>query len=497
MAKRRANSEGSVFQDESGRWVAMIELPRRPDGRRQRKKRRARTRAEAQRLLREMRDELNTAKVVTNARRTIGDAIADYQAAREAQGLSKGTLDQSRWQLEVIGEALGRRRTATLTVADCDGFLEAAAQGIGERRPISRAHIGRIRFTLINVLANEIRVGHLTRNVAELSILPATTVEKKERRALTHDELSALLSVAKGSRLVLIDLSARNGLRPAEARALRWEDVDLELGVLTVSGQLDRQNRRTKPKTKKSARSLQLDETTTSRPPASTGRTMQVRQRSSGPGAPGRTSTLIVAATARGNPSRPSLVRQVAQAPLRRGGIDPPISPYELRHTAITMQADAGHSSWEIADWAGTSETMIADVYRHRLLSVSRLVPARLAGEGPEVANDSRRDCLRPSSPARRYCCARRASQELHRLHARRCSRSDNRLTRGLGHYRVQVKLCWTSSLLRNSNFSFLVLDDQSHLAVSMRRWIALAVRRVAASLSFRSSWDLVRQNLT
>jgi integrase len=252
MARRRASTEGSVFQDQSGRWVAMIELPRRPDGRRHRVKRRARTRAEAQRILRDLRDELNSAKVVTNARRSMSDAIADYQAAREAQGLSRGTLDQGRWQLRVIDEGLGRRRTATLTVADCDRFLEAAAQGIGERRPISRAHIGRIRFTLINVLANEVRVGHLSRNVAELSILPATTVGKKERRALTQDELSALLSLASGSRLVLIDLSARNGLRPAEARALRWADVDLELGHLTISGQLDRSNQRTAPKTKKS-----------------------------------------------------------------------------------------------------------------------------------------------------------------------------------------------------------------------------------------------------
>jgi len=371
MAKRRAATEGSVFQDPSGRWVAQIELPRRPDGRRHRVKRRVRTRAEAQRLLREMRDEFTASKVVANARRTVGEAIADYTAAREAQGLSKGTLDTNRWQLEVIGEALGSRRTSTLTVADCDGFLEAAVKGLGERRPISRAHIGRIRFTLINVLANEIRVGHLSRNVAELSILPPTTVKKKERRALTHDELSALLSVARGSRLVLIDLSARNGLRPAEARALRWADVDLELGVLTVSGQLDRQNRRTKPKTKRSARSLQLDEQTVDR--LRTWRAKQERQRATARNA--WVDLDIVATTARGNPvDRHSFAKSLKRL-CAEVGIDPPISPYELRHTAITMQADAGHSSWEIADWAGTSEAMISEVYRHRLKRVASLQP--------------------------------------------------------------------------------------------------------------------------
>lgn len=369
MSRRKSSGDGTVFQDKSGRWVAMLELPSRPDGRRHRKKRQARSRAEAKQLLREMQDEFNQSQNVTDARRTVNDAIAEYRDARKAQGLSEGTLAQNKWQLDVIAEGIGAARLAKLTVADCDRFLEAAALGIGERRPISRAHIGRIRFTLISVLANEIRVGHLIRNVAELSILPATTVEKKERRALTHDELAALLSVAKGSRLVLVDLCARNGLRPAEARALRWEDVDLELSVLTVSGQLDRQNCRSKPKTKKSARSLHLDETTIGR--LRNWQKTQIRQRERARNA--WEDLDIVATTARGKPvDRHSFAKSLKRLCVECS-IEPPISPYELRHTAITMQADAGHSSWEIADWAGTSEAMISDVYRHRLGRVSKL----------------------------------------------------------------------------------------------------------------------------
>lgn len=58
-----------------------------------------------------------------------------------------------------------------------------------------------------------------------------------------------------------------------------------------------------------------------------------------------------------------------------RVGIDPPITPYELRHTAISMQADAGRLSREIADWAGTSEAMVSRVYRQRLRRVSPLRP--------------------------------------------------------------------------------------------------------------------------
>ena len=84
----------------------------------------------------------------------------------------------------------------------------------------------------------------------------------------------------------------------------------------------------------------------------------------------------IVASTAQGTPiDRHSLARSLRLL-CRRTAIDPPVTPYELRHTAISMQADAGLSSWDIADWAGTSEAMINRVYRHRLHRVSRVLPA-------------------------------------------------------------------------------------------------------------------------
>lgn len=50
---------------------------------------------------------------------------------------------------------------------------------------------------------------------------------------------------------------------------------------------------------------------------------------------------------------------------------DSMITPYELRHTAITHQADPGWTSFEIADWVGTSEQMLSERYRQRLRRVS------------------------------------------------------------------------------------------------------------------------------
>jgi integrase len=49
------------------------------------------------------------------------------------------------------------------------------------------------------------------------------------------------------------------------------------------------------------------------------------------------------------------------------------IVPHELRRSAITYRLDTGHEAWQVTEWAGTSEQMIADTYRLRLVKVSTI----------------------------------------------------------------------------------------------------------------------------
>ena len=99
-----------------------------------------------------------------------------------------------------------------------------------------------IKSSLSAVLRNELRLGLVVRTVAEVAHLPPTAVDARERRSLSMAELRELLEAADGALQVLIDLCGRNGLRPAEARALRWQDVWLDAAELEVSGQMDRTN---------------------------------------------------------------------------------------------------------------------------------------------------------------------------------------------------------------------------------------------------------------
>ena len=340
--------------------------------------RRARTKAEAQRLLRETRAELSHSGSISDATRTVAEAVDEYRALRAStQGLSDGTIEQDEWPLKLIESGLGRTRLASLTVGDCDRFLRQVAAGDFGKRPGDR-YLRRLRRTLINVVQNEMRTGSLSRNVAELAMTPTSQKEAKKMRALTADELQALMDHASAGRLVIIELCGRCGLRPAEARSVRWADINLDRGELTISGQMNRRDERTAPKTRKAARTIPIDGGTVDR--LKLWRDEQAEMRATARNA--WVDQGLVATTAVGSPiDRHSLARSL-RLYCSKVGIEPSISPYELRHTAISMQADARHSSWEIADWAGTSEAMISDVYRHRLGRVSSLRPrSQVVGE--------------------------------------------------------------------------------------------------------------------
>ena len=360
MAKRRSPKDGAVYRSPDGSgWIAALELPMLGDGRRRRRKRRAKTRAEAQELLRQMKDELAKAGSVSSAQRTVGDAVESFMARRELEALAAGTRDNDRWLAGLIVAGLGRRKLSALTVADCDHFLATCMAGLGDRRPIGRAHMAKLRQRLAAVLRNEMRHGNLARNVAELAIVPAghdqgddDLDEEQGRRSLTVDELHRLLGAATGSRLILIDLCGRNGLRPAEARALRWVDVDLDAGELSVRGQMDRHDRRTNvKKAHNAARTIPLDETTVERL-----KTLGPGgRRDAGPRRPGLDRDRRRRRLGLRYRRRPPQLRPVAPPPLREARDRASDHPLRATHTAISLQADAGRSSWEIADWAGTS----------------------------------------------------------------------------------------------------------------------------------------------
>ena len=102
------------------------------------------------------------------------------------------------------------------------------------------------------------RRGYVARNVVALTDAPAVKVD--ERPVLTPEQAKQLFDALHDDRLLPLYLvTIHTGLRQGELLALRWSDVDLEAGTLTVTGTLDRKMRqRTDPKTDKSRRNVPL-----------------------------------------------------------------------------------------------------------------------------------------------------------------------------------------------------------------------------------------------
>ena len=375
---RRSNGEGSVYRSRDGSgWVAAIELPAGVNGKRTRRRRRAASKAEARALLAEMKKDVKTHGHLGDAQRPVRDTVEAYLTLRAEKGLAAKTIELDRWRAGLVTRGLGSKRVQSLSVADCDGFLRAAAAGQfstgGDGRGrIGTAQLRRVRSFLVRALRNDMRLGFVARNVAELSEVPISEVETRPRRALTIDELESLRAGANGLVAVLVDLLGRYGLRPGEARALLWSAVEWDAGVIRVGPRLNRDNERIGPKTRAATRSLRLAPDTIEI--LRCWRIEQTEHRAN-TGAAWAESGLV-ATTVVGTPLDFYLVPQALQRLCESVGVEPAVSPYELRHTAISFQAEAGHSAWVIADWAGTSERMIANVYRHKLVETSPLGPA-------------------------------------------------------------------------------------------------------------------------
>ena len=375
---RRSNGEGSVYRSKDGAgWIAAVELSPGPGGKRVRRRRRASTKAEAQALLREMRKEVAAHGHLGDAQRLVRETVDDYLKLRAEKGLAAKTLELEEWRAGLVVRGLGGRKVQALSVADCDAFLGRAATGdLSTQTGVGRGQIGtpqlrRVRSFLVRALRNDMRLGFVSRNVADLSEVPTSDVETRPRRALNFYDLERLRVEATGVVAVLVEMMGRYGLRPAEARALTWSAVNWETRLLMVGPRLNRANERIGPKTRAAVRTLRLADDTLDI--LSRWHSEQDVYRSDAGAA--WVETDLVVTTAIGTATTFYSVPQALQSLCERAGISPAVSPYELRHTAITFQAEAGHSAWAIADWAGTSERMIADVYRHKLREASLLDP--------------------------------------------------------------------------------------------------------------------------
>jgi integrase len=388
VAERRGWAENSIYWSEQRhRWVGVVSLGYGPDGMRRRRQVSGRTKRDVQDKLKALHEELD-AGVKPRAGYTVDKAVADW-LAKGLSGRSPRTVDMNRHILRAVLAQIGRKPLQQLTAADVQSALEATAETRSTRTVVLTHNA--LERAIRHAEANDL----VRRNVASL-VSPPCGQEGRPSKSLNADQAAALLEAATRYRIhAYVVLCLLTGIRTEEARALRWDHLDLEAGTVAVWRSVRSHG---DVKTEKSRRTLGLPQAV-----VTALRTHKERQDGERQLAESMwTEHGLVFATQLGGPLDAANIRRAFRATCRAARIGETWSPRELRTSFVSLMSHRGVSTEEIARLVGHSSTRTTEViYRKELRPVintgatimDRLFPVAGAipdsGEAPAARNAS------------------------------------------------------------------------------------------------------------
>ncbi len=367
MSGKRANGEGSLSRRRNGSWAAIVSLP---DGRRRFLY--AKTRDEARRKLTRALHALEVGAEAEVRGGTVGEFLdqwlEDVVKANVRPWTYHGYEVHVRMHLKPL---LGDLPLGRLTAMDIQRAMNR--KGEDGLKPKSVRYI---RGTLRAALNHAVKCGLLDRNPAAVVAIPR--VEPFEIRPFTPAEARIFLNSIKGNRLeALYSVALTMGLRQGEALGLRWRDVDLELGYLRVTKQLQRLNGRTElvePKTARSRRQIAMPKSI-----ADALKDHCSRQEDERRSAGDRWTNLdLVFPTPLGRPLDATAISKDFHHLLDRAGL-PQRRFHDLRHSCATLLLVQGVSPRVVMDVLGHSQiAMTMNTYSHVIPELRRTAADRM-----------------------------------------------------------------------------------------------------------------------
>ncbi|WP_308115834.1 site-specific integrase [Rhodococcus sp. BP-241] len=230
--------------------------------RRSQSRRRFSTEKEARAALSQARDELNDPTYVAPSAATVDEACSTYLSGRH--NLKPTTLVSYTQALKPIRLVYGHTPIQKLTKQHLDTLVRDLLSGSipkssGRRKPWKAISVNHMLNVISMVLTQEVKQGRLVRDVAALvDRLPRDHLSTS---TYSQDEVSHILHAAGSSRVGHAWVLALHGLRRGEICGLRWRDVDLEMGTLTIANNrvsVNGQAAEVAPKSRSSRRTLPL-----------------------------------------------------------------------------------------------------------------------------------------------------------------------------------------------------------------------------------------------
>ena len=381
---RRGAGEGAIYKDGS-LWVATVEAGRDPvTGKRQRRKVKAKTKAEALRRAKIMRDQLE-AGVSPDGTLTVATFLDRWLATVvTARVGAERTVTDYTGALAHVKRSLGTVPVIKLSPEQVDRFLQSKAD-----TGLSRSYVGRMRMLLADALSHAEHRGLVARNVAALSVMPKCK-PKPERQPFTAEQIKSLIEAAQAERrtgggprterlAALILMGLILGLRPGELTGLLWDDLDLDAAVPTVSvsGSM-------KQKPKQTGKGYRLErgevkrstagQRTMALPPKLVVALREHRRRQAEErlaiGALWEDYGLVFC-SGNGNPLDPAHLRRTFARVAKNAGLEGNVFPYLMRHSVVSHLLDNGESIEKVADITGDDPVTLYRAYRHKTRPVA------------------------------------------------------------------------------------------------------------------------------
>ena len=128
-------------------------------------------------------------------------------------------------------KGLAKRRVRCISPEECAGYIQQAFDTPRQRN--------KARLVLSGVFSTAVNRGWCAENPVRR--VGAERVVESRIRILSKEEIARLLAAAEvyagGSCLAAVGMMLYAGIRPHEVERLRWEDVHLEAGVISISPQ--------------------------------------------------------------------------------------------------------------------------------------------------------------------------------------------------------------------------------------------------------------------
>lgn len=368
MARKRANGDGSIRKRKDGRWEGRYVVGRDPDtGKMVTKNVLGKTQAEVKEKLRKAIDDSRQLDYTKEGKYTVGqwldewfDAYAKVKVRASSHQTYKGYIENH------IKPNIGDIPIEKLTSLRLQKFYrklltEGRVPRIeSENQPkgLSAKTVRNIHQVISSAMSMAVKHKLILSNPAEGCELPK--VEHREMRTIPAEQLGAFLREAKESgvyELYYLDLAT--GLRRGELLGLKWDDIDLDQGVIHISRQvyrIDGEIREVPLKTKHSYRNISI-----SKDAVELLREMKTRRVSE-----------YVFPSPTGGPISPDSVLHMLHRVLKRAGL-PAVRFHDLRHTFATLALQNGVDIKTVSGMLGHfSAGFTLDTYAHVTTAVQK-----------------------------------------------------------------------------------------------------------------------------